>query len=180
VLEGGSAAIRAFSRTLREAARHDGPVLLVGESGSGKSTFARALHEMSPRAARPFVRIDCPAGPRDVSVRADAAATGTLFLDEIAELSTAAQAITLKLLEEAGLSAPPSFRMVASTRRDLDSLTRNGECPGPELSPALERALVAYSWPGNITELTSVLERMVVLTGGRLLDVSALPERMTS
>jgi DNA-binding NtrC family response regulator len=52
--------------------------------------------------------------------------------------------------------------------------------PTPELSPALERALVAYSWPGNVGELWSVLERVVILTPGSSLGPTALPERMRS
>jgi DNA-binding NtrC family response regulator len=222
-LEGASPAMRAFGRLLAQAARHDVPVLLVGETGAGKTTFARALHAMSPRAELPFVRVDCPAATGDLSVHADAARTGTLFLDEVAELSPSAQASALKLLQGRSHAPPPlAIRVVASTRHDLDVETRTGRLrkdlfyrlcvceiripplreraedilplartfvaslaskegrPPPELSPELERALVAYSWPGNVSELMSVLERLVILAPGSSLDVSALPERIPS
>jgi two-component system response regulator HydG len=120
-LEVASPAMRAFGRVLALAAGCDVPVLLVGEVGAGKTTFARALHAMSARAVRPFVRVDCRAGAADLSAHAAAARTGTLFLDDVAELVHTAQAAALKLLEDASCPARPiDIRVVASTRNDLD------------------------------------------------------------
>lgn len=48
----------------------------------------------------------------------------------------------------------------------------------PELSPPVERALVAYAWPGNVAELLGVIERMLILAPGSMVDATALPERM--
>jgi DNA-binding NtrC family response regulator len=110
--------MHAFGRLLAHAARHDVNVLLLGESGTGKTTLAPAIHEMSARATRPFVRVDCPAAPGDFSIQARAARRGTLFLDEVGELSPAGQASALRLLQEAH---PLPFRLVASTSHDPDA-----------------------------------------------------------
>jgi DNA-binding NtrC family response regulator len=215
-----SPAMRRLLRMLADAARHDAPVLLVGESGTGKTTLARVLHEMSARAARPFVTVDCRAGTGDLAAHAAAGRTGTLLIDEVGELSPAAQATALRLLE--GAPPPPALpevRVIACTRHDLEAqmaagrfrrdlfyrlsvvelripplrqraedvlpiarafLTTHAEAryPPPELSADLERALIAYSWPGNVTELLSVLERATILARGSSLPVDVLPERM--
>jgi NtrC-family two-component system response regulator AlgB len=52
-----------------------------------------------------------------------------------------------------------------------------GRAP-PQLSPGLERALLEYSWPGNVQELLNVLERMLILSNGGALDIAALPDRI--
>jgi two-component system, NtrC family, response regulator HydG len=213
--------MRTFLAVLGRAAGHDAPVLLVGETGSGKTAFARVLHELSARASGPFVRVDCPAGPRQLAAHAESARGGTFFLDEVTALSSAAQVAALRLLQDA---PPPPLqlgtRIVASAHHDLESnmadgsfrrdlfyrlavvevripplrqrredilpiaqaflasLTcRAGRAP-PEISADLQSALVAYSWPGNVAELLAVLERALIVSGGRSLDVDALPERM--
>jgi DNA-binding NtrC family response regulator len=214
--EAASPVMRAFGRLLANAARHSVPVLLFGERGTGKTTFARALHAMSSRAARPFVRVDCPAAG-DLSTEAHAARRGTLFFDEVAGLSPPLQAAALRFVEDV---LPLPFRLVASTCHDLEaemtagrfrkdlfyrldvleiripplreraedilpiarafvaSLVRSDGRPPPQLSPALERALLAHSWPGNVQELLGVLQRMLILSTGGPLDVGALPDRI--
>ena len=213
--------MRAFRRMLEEAARSDVPVLLVGEPGTGKKTYAGALHAASPRAGRRFVRVDCAAGVADLRPHAAAALGGTLFLDEVAELSSAAQAAALKLLDEAASNPErPEVRIVASSARDLPAALARGSFrrdlfyrlavvelripplrergedvlpmararlaelaararrPLPELTPEVEHLLVSYRWPGNVTELESVLERMVLLSPGPVLSADALPPRL--
>jgi Nif-specific regulatory protein len=120
-------------------------VLIQGENGTGKELVAKALHYSSPRSTRPFVALNCAALP-DNLVEAElfgiekgvatgverrigkfeAASGGTLFLDEIGDLSLAAQAKILRVLQEravdrvgGGKPIPIDVRVIAATNRDL-------------------------------------------------------------
>jgi DNA-binding NtrC family response regulator len=123
----------------------DFPVLVLGETGTGKELAARALHGVSPRRARPLVAVNCGALPEslletelfgsekgaytDATSRPgsfERADGGTLFLDELGELSPAAQARLLRVLEEKEITrvggarpVPVDARIVSATHRDL-------------------------------------------------------------
>jgi transcriptional regulator with AAA-type ATPase domain/pSer/pThr/pTyr-binding forkhead associated (FHA) protein len=143
-------------RVIHEAdrcARSSLPVLLIGESGVGKEGLARRLHSRGPRAGRPFVPVNCGALPESLAdsllfghVRGaftgaheqraglvQASSGGTLFLDEIGELTGAAQARLLRVIEE-GVVRPlgsneteaVDLRIVAATHRDLPRRVREG------------------------------------------------------
>lgn len=116
---GRSPALAAVFKQVAAVAPLDVTVLLTGDSGTGKSQLARIIHENSPRAAQPFVELNCAALPdtlveselfgalpgahstatRKLDGKVAAAEHGTLFLDEIGELSPATQAKLLQLLQ---------------------------------------------------------------------------------
>ncbi|MBI5509528.1 MAG: sigma 54-interacting transcriptional regulator [Deltaproteobacteria bacterium] len=145
-LVGVSAAIARVRAVLPRLAQSDAPVLVLGETGTGKEVVTRVLHEQSPRAAGPFVAINCGSlsagvveselfghekgaftGAAQKKVGAfEAAHRGTLFLDEVGELPLALQPQLLRVLEtgevrRVGSSAPfaVSVRVIAATNRDL-------------------------------------------------------------
>jgi two-component system response regulator AtoC len=141
--------MRQMYATLERAAQGTATVLVRGESGTGKELAARALHDASPRAAGPFVKIDCTSLPEHLLEselfgyekgaftgasarkpgRAELADKGTLFLDEIGELSLALQAKLLRLLQDRQIerlggtkTIHVDVRVVAATHRDLESM----------------------------------------------------------
>ena len=125
----------------------------VGESGTGKEILARALHESSPRAAQPFIKVHCAAlapglleselfghvkgaftsAMRDKPGRFEAAHGGTLFLDEIGDITLEVQTKLLRVLQEMTLERVGSnepikvdVRIIAATHQDLEELIRQG------------------------------------------------------
>jgi len=152
-LLGDAPAFRAVLDTLRQAAPASATVLLTGESGTGKELAARLVHDLSPRAAGPFVPINCAAIPEGLleselfghekgaftgaaarkEGRFERAGGGTLFLDEVGEMSPAVQVKLLRflqdgVLERVGGTEPVSVdvRIVAATNKDLAAEVRAG------------------------------------------------------
>jgi len=146
ILLGDSPAMREAMTLVGRAAAATTTVLVHGESGTGKELVARALHEQSPRAAGPFVKVNCAALTETLltselfghekgsftgaveqhSGRFESADGGTILLDEISEISAELQAKLLRVLEEreferVGGSKPIQInvRVVATTNRDL-------------------------------------------------------------
>jgi len=135
-------------------AASDASVLIRGESGSGKELLAQAIHRASPRAAKPFVAVNCSAIPeslleselfghvkgsftgavanhRGLFVTADG---GTLFLDEIGDMPPALQVKLLRVLQErsvrpvgASQTVPVDVRILSATHRDLDAAMAEGQ-----------------------------------------------------
>jgi len=150
---GSSASLQEVLRQVRRVAPTKATVLVTGESGTGKELVARAIHELSPRSALPFVAVNCGAIPaelieselfghvrgaftdasRDKKGLAAEADGGTLFLDEIGELPLHLQVALLRFLEDEQVrrvgdtrSQKVDVRVVAATARDLSRATREG------------------------------------------------------
>ncbi|WP_211091352.1 sigma-54-dependent transcriptional regulator [Pseudothauera rhizosphaerae] len=145
-LVGRSPAMQHLCALLKRVAPTPATVLILGESGVGKEVAARALHQMSPRAERPFVPVNCAAITPELieselfghvkgafTGAADNrhglfyyANGGTLFLDELGELPLPLQTKLLRVLEEKRIrpvgsakEVPVDVRVVAATNRDL-------------------------------------------------------------
>lgn len=152
-LDGRSPAMRALFRQLRRTAPYARTVLITGETGTGKEVVARALHLLGPRAACPFVSLNCSALVEGLTetqlfgyVRGaftgaahstqglfEAAHRGVLFLDEVGELPLVAQAKLLRVLdagEVLRVGATEARRVdvvvIAATHRDLLYEVANG------------------------------------------------------
>ncbi|MEW5774970.1 MAG: sigma-54 dependent transcriptional regulator [Thermodesulfobacteriota bacterium] len=153
-IAGDGPAVRALLGQIALAAESGAAVLVSGETGTGKELVARAIHANSPRAAGPFVVVDCASLPetlvesilfghvRGAFTGADKdreglvalADGGTLFLDEVGELPFAMQKAFLRVLEErvfrpvgAKAERESDFRLVAATNRDLEAMARGGQ-----------------------------------------------------
>jgi len=153
-LIGDAPAMHEVRRLARACARTDLPVLLLGESGTGKEVLAQAIHDESPRRDGPFVAVNCAALPRELmeselfghaggaftgarregsTGKFQAADGGTLFLDEVAELSPAAQASLLRVLQEGEVTRlgehvtrAHNARVIAATNRDVRAAVTDG------------------------------------------------------
>jgi two-component system response regulator HydG len=151
---GTSLAWRRTMDIVMQAAASDATVLLLGESGTGKELLARAIHDNSGRAGKPFVPINCAAIPESIleaelfgyekgaftgatssrEGRFEAASGGTLFLDEIGDMSRHVQVKLLRVLQEgeierlggAGRSRSIDIRLIAATNVDLSRAVREG------------------------------------------------------
>jgi two-component system, NtrC family, nitrogen regulation response regulator GlnG len=152
-LIGRSAPMQEVYRTIARVVSNDLSVLILGESGTGKELVARAIHDLGPRKARPFIAINMAAIPRElieaelfghergaftgaqarVAGKFEQAEGGTLFLDEIGDMPMEAQTRLLRVLQTGdfttvGGSRPirANVRIVAATHKDLSNLTSVG------------------------------------------------------
>jgi transcriptional regulator with GAF, ATPase, and Fis domain len=149
---GSSPALDRVLRLVDRIRGADVDVLITGESGTGKELIARVLHDSSPRAANPFVALNCAALPETLleaelfgvekgvatgvekrTGQFEAADGGTLFLNEIGDLDLAAQAKILRALQERVIqrvggreTIPVDVRIVAATNKDLELESREG------------------------------------------------------
>jgi two-component system response regulator PilR (NtrC family) len=144
---GVSGAMEKLKETIRTVASTSSTIMIQGESGTGKELVARAVHACSPRAAEPFVSINCGAFPETLLESElfgyvkgaftganqnkrglfEVADGGTIFLDEISEMSLTMQVKLLRVLQERSVRPVGStaeiaidVRVIAATNRDLD------------------------------------------------------------
>ena len=150
---GNSGPMRRVYEQVSQVMATSATVLIRGESGTGKELIAHALHQHSPRAGRPFIRVNCAALPETLveselfgyergaftgalarrKGRFELADGGTLFLDEIGELSPSTQAKLLRVIQEreferlGGIATiQVDVRLVAATNKDLERAQAEG------------------------------------------------------
>jgi transcriptional regulator with GAF, ATPase, and Fis domain len=153
-LIGNSLALEAVLQQVERVAPTDSTVLIQGETGTGKELIARAIHNISSRCGRSFVKLNCAAIPLDLLEselfghekgaftgaiaqrigRFELADKGTLFLDEVGDIPLALQPKLLRVLQEQEFERLGStrthqgdVRLVAATNRDLTEMVNRGE-----------------------------------------------------
>ena len=150
---GSSPAMQEVFDTIRMVAKEASTVLITGESGTGKELAARAIHDLSDRADKPFIPLNCGAMPehlleaelfgfvKGTFTGADknrtglfeAADGGTIFLDEIGDMPFQMQAKVLRVLQDhhirpigATAEIPVDTRVIAATNRDIGQMIEDG------------------------------------------------------
>jgi len=151
---GNSTGLKFVLTEVQRVAPTDSTVLVLGETGTGKELIARAIHNISPRCGRPFIKLNCAAIPFDLleselfghekgaftgavaqkAGRFEMADTGTLFLDEIGDIPLALQPKLLRVLQEqeferlgSGRTHRINVRLVAATHSDLAEMVKRNE-----------------------------------------------------
>ncbi len=225
---------------VEQVASSDATVLILGETGTGKELLAKAVHNRSPRADSPMVKVNCAALPSELIEselfghekgaftgavarkigRFEFADGGSIFLDEIGELPLELQAKLLRVLQEGEYerlgstqTLKTNVRIIAATNRDLLKEVKAGRFRAdlyyrlnvfPIQVPALRerredipllahyfvkkysktigkeidkipkkvmQQLEEYDWPGNIRELENIIERAIIVSSGKSLQI---------
>ena len=240
-LIGQSPAMRQLKQIIETAGPTNSRVLIGGENGTGKELVARAIHQHSARANRPFVAVNCAAIPETLIEselfghergsfsgattmkrgQFEQADGGTLFLDEIADMSLSTQAKVLRALQEQQFTRvggtkliKVDVRVLAASNKDLLKEIEKGtfredlfyrlnvvpivvptlrdrredipllvkhflhvhaEEQGlkiKQVSPEAMDVFMQYEWPGNIRELRNLIERLMIMVPGPVIEAS--------
>jgi formate hydrogenlyase transcriptional activator len=151
---GSSPALRRVLKQVETVASTDSTVLIYGETGTGKELIARAIHDLSPRRSKPFVKLNCAAIPTGLLEselfghekgaftgaiaqrigRFEVADSGTIFLDEIGEIPIELQTKLLRVLQEreferlgSSKTLRTDARLIAATNRNLEAMVAEQE-----------------------------------------------------
>lgn len=246
-LVGQSAAVRKLRQDIARASQSEAVTLILGETGTGKTLTAKIIHNMSTRASKPFVAVNCGAIPPSLMESElfgyeggaftgasrggkpgllEMAAGGTLLLDDIGEMPLAMQAKLLHVLDGQPLyrvggthGITTDARVIAATNKPLERMITEGSfredlfyrlrvltvtmpplrerrddifllvshfmqkvCSeaGVEKQPAQRtlQSFLAYDWPGNVRELQSIIQSLVTLSAGEIIQPDDLPAYM--
>src|SRR6188768_29518 len=199
---GSSAKMQAIFQMIETVAEVQSTVLINGESGTGKELVARAIHDLSPRAEKPFISINCGAFTETLLESElfgyvkgaftgantnrkglfEAAHGGTIFLDEIGEMSPAMQVKLLRVLQEKRVRPVGAHdelsidaRVIAATNRDLKRMTEEGtfrEDLFYRISVIPMHLPPLRDRPEDIPELANHFVRKFCEQTGRVLDIS--------
>ncbi len=189
MLDSRSPRMRALVQTARQAAASEATILLVGESGTGKNVLSREIHGWSPRAARPFVAVNCTTlseelleselfghvrgaftgAVKDKPGRLEAADGGTVFLDEIADLPVALQAKLLRFLQERRFERVGGAATIEVDARIIAASNRN-----------LEHEVAAGRFREDLFYRVNVISLPVPALRERAEDIMALAEQFLS
>ncbi len=150
---GESSVIKRLKDQIKLAAPSSGWVLITGENGTGKELVARAIHQQSTRADKPFIEVNCAAIPEELieselfghekgaftgataarKGKFDQANSGSLFLDEIGDMSLKTQAKILRILQErkfervgGNKTIEVDVRVIAATNKNLQEEIKAG------------------------------------------------------
>lgn len=238
-----SESMKALLDKAKQAANSAANIFIHGESGCGKEVLSFFIHQHSPRASQPYIKVNCAAIPETLmeseffghekgaftgatskkAGRFELANKGTLLLDEITEIPVNLQAKLLRVIQEKELehlggtqTLPLDVRILATSNRNLkeaiaektfrqdlyyrlnviplfipplrdrqkdilplsyyflQKFCKLNQKPLKKLSKSAEKALIDYAWPGNIRELSNVLERVVILEKAEYLTETML------
>jgi two-component system nitrogen regulation response regulator NtrX len=238
-LVGKSPVMQRLRQLIATAGPTSGRILISGENGTGKELVARAIHNQSPRADRPFVAVNCAAIPENLIEselfghergsftgattqkrgQFEQADGGTLFLDEIGDMSLNTQSKVLRALQEQQFHRvggnkliKVDVRVIAASNKDLAQEIEKGNfredlfyrlnvlpiqvpplrerkddlpllvrhflrahaeeqgLKGKEMTAEALEALKSYDWPGNIRELRNLIERLMIMVPGPVIE----------
>ncbi|MGM0671482.1 sigma-54 interaction domain-containing protein [Thioalkalivibrio sp.] len=194
--------MQAVKRLVGQVARTEATALILGETGSGKEVVARAIHNASDRADKPFVAVNCGAIPGDLleselfghekgaftgaftarAGRFELAEDGTLFLDEIGDMPLPMQVKLLRVLQErvfervgSNKSMPARARIIAATHRNLDDAVADGSF---RQDLFFRLSVFPIELP-PLRERTSDLPQLIVALEERLREQGMTPAHLT-
>src|SRR5947199_6921269 len=205
---GHSDRMQALFQMIETVAQVPSTILITGESGTGKELVARAIHDLSARANKPFISVNCGAFTETLLESElfgyikgsftgatanrkglfDAADQGTIFLDEIGEMSSAMQVKLLRVLQErkvrpvgAHEETEIDTRVIAATNRDLSAMVKDGtfrEDLFYRVSVIPMELPPLHERRADIAELTEHFIKKFCAQTGRALSISAPAMRL--
>ncbi len=190
---GNSPALESVLEQVEQVAPADSSVLIQGETGTGKELIARAIHNLSARCGRPFIKLNCAAIPFDLLEselfgHERGAFTGAIAqkIGRFERLVAATNRNLVEMVKRNEFRSDLYYRLnvfpiplppLRARREDIPALvehfveiySRRMDKQIDEIPPETMSALTSYQWPGNIRELQNFIERSVIVSSGSVL-----------